>query len=132
MEYSATITVEISYGELFDKISILEIKLVNVSNADQRANIERELTVLTEARDRSFKGGPDIREIEGQLHEINLRLWSIENDLRACERQKNFDRDFIERARLVYKINDERAALKRKINDLLGSKLVEEKIYRDL
>ena len=129
MKNSATVMVEISYGELFDKISILEIKLANVTDDTRRANVMRELTMLTAVRDSVLKTGPDLADINRQLREVNQRLWKIEDDLRALEQEKTFDRHFIELARSVYKTNDARAALKRQINELLGSALIEEKIY---
>ncbi len=126
-----TISVPVSYGEVLDKISILEIKLAHVSRADQRKNIECELRSLAEARAGAFSDGPDIREIYDRLSDVNKRLWSVEDDLRECERKRVFDGVFIDLARSVYKLNDHRAALKRKLNKLLGSPLVEEKLYRD-
>lgn len=126
-----TISVPVSYGELLDKISILEIKLAHASVADQRQNIEAELRALTEARDGGVPDGPDINEIFGLLRDVNQRLWSVEDDLRDCERRRDFDGVFVDLARSVYKLNDHRAGLKRKLNELLGSSLVEEKLYRD-
>lgn len=126
-----TITVEVSYGEMLDKISILEIKLAKVGDAGQRDNIARELAVLSDARDRGLADGPDYRAVYQGLKEINLRLWGIEDDIRDCERRRDFGDEFVALARSVYRTNDRRAALKRELNDLLGSPLVEEKLYRD-
>lgn len=126
-----TITVEVSYGEMLDKISILEIKLAKVGDAGQRDNIARELAVLSDARDRGLADGPDYSAVYQGLKEINLRLWGIEDDIRDCERRRDFGDEFVALARSVYRTNDRRAALKRELNDLLGSPLVEEKLYRD-
>lgn len=126
---SVTVTIDISYGELLDKISILTIKLANARNGNQRANINREFILLTEACDRSIRDEPEVDKICGQLREINLSLWSVEDDLRAHERHQKFDAEFVELARSVYKLNDQRAALKRELNIMLGSPLIEEKLY---
>ncbi|NQU69692.1 MAG: hypothetical protein HQ514_04035 [Rhodospirillales bacterium] len=126
-----TITVEVSYGEMLDKISILEIKLEKVTDAGKRANIARELDILSRARDQGFAGGPDFGAVYKQLKDVNVQLWEIEDDIRDCERRQEFGDEFIALARSVYRINDRRAALKRELNDLLGSPLVEEKLYRE-
>lgn len=126
-----TISVEVSYGEMLDKISILEIKLEKVSNPGQRENISRELGILSEARDQGLSGGLDFSEIYSSLKNVNLRLWQIEDDIRDCERRQDFGPDFVLLARSVYKVNDHRAALKRELNELLGSPLIEEKLYQD-
>ena len=126
-----TITVEVSYGEMLDKISILEIKLEKVTDSGQRENIARELAILSDARDKGLAGGPDFSVIYQGLKDINLQLWGIEDDIRDCERRQDFGAEFVALARSVYRMNDRRAALKRELNDLLGSPLVEEKLYRD-
>ena len=126
-----TITVEVSYGEMLDKISILEIKLEKVSDPGQRENISRELGILSAARDQGLADGPDFSAIYQGLKDVNLQLWQIEDDIRDCERRQDFGDQFIALARSVYRINDRRAALKRELNELLGSPLVEEKLYQD-
>jgi len=126
-----TITVEVSYGEMLDKISILEIKLEKVIDSGQRENIARELAILSDARDKGLAGGSDFSVIYQGLKDINLQLWGIEDDIRDCERRQDFGAEFVALARSVYRMNDRRAALKRELNDLLGSPLVEEKLYRD-
>jgi hypothetical protein len=126
-----TITVEVSYGEMLDKISILEIKLEKVTDSGQRDNIAREFAILSKARDQGLAGGPDFGKLYGDLKDINQQLWEVEDDIRDCERRQDFGDGFVALARSVYKMNDRRAALKRELNDLLGSPLVEEKLYRD-
>ena len=126
-----TITVEVSYGEMLDKISILEIKLEKVSDQAQRANISHELGILSLARDQGFANGPDYSAVYQQLKQVNEQLWKIEDDIRDCEREQDFGDKFVALARSVYRVNDRRAALKRDLNDLLGSPLVEEKLYRE-
>jgi hypothetical protein len=130
-EDDVTITVEVSYGEMLDKISILEIKLEKVTDAGQRENIAREHAILSEARDQGLAGGPDFSAVYQSLKDINLQLWEVEDDIRDCERRQAFGDEFVALARSVYRMNDRRAALKRELNDLLGSPLVEEKLYRD-
>ncbi len=126
-----SVKVDVSYGELLDKISILEIKRTNASAPDQRRNIETELAALFEARDRAIPDGAPIGDLYIRLKEVNGRLWSVEDDLRDCERQGEFSAAFVELARSVYRLNDHRARLKRELNTVLGSELVEEKLYRD-
>ncbi len=126
-----TITVEVSYGEMLDKISILEIKLEKVTDPGQRDNIAREFAILSEARDQGLAGGPDFSTLYGDLKNINLQLWEVEDDIRDCERRRDFGDGFVALARSVYKMNDRRAALKRELDEFLGSPLVEEKLYRD-
>ena len=126
-----TITVEVSYGEMLDKISILEIKLEKVTDAAQRANIAHELDILSRARDQGLSDGADFSAVYQQLKDVNAQLWEIEDDIRDCERRQEFGDEFVALARSVYRRNDHRAALKRELNDLLGSPLVEEKLYRD-
>jgi hypothetical protein len=130
VENIVTITVEVSYGEMLDKISILEIKLEKVTDAGQRDNIARELGILSQARDQGLSDGPDFSELYQGLKDINLQLWEVEDDIRDCERRQEFGDEFVTLARSVYKMNDRRAALKRELNDLLGSPLVEEKLYQ--
>ena len=125
-----TVQVEISYGELIDKMTILEIKLENVADAGKLANIERELEVLRRARAEAIPQSPELAELDRQLKDVNATLWGIEDDIRDCERRKDFGAAFIELARAVYHQNDLRARLKRDINDILGSPLVEEKLYQ--
>lgn len=124
-----SVMIEVSYGELFDKISILEIKSVRVDDPAKLANVNLELAKLRDVR-REIDAREDIDELSIQLHKINNALWLVEDRLRDKERDKQFDADFIELARSVYRLNDERARLKRELNANLGSVIVEEKNYR--
>jgi hypothetical protein len=124
------ILVPISPGELLDKITILRIKLARIQDAGKLANVKLELALLEqtwrEAGGAGYEVGPD----EHALQSVNERLWDIEDLIRDKEARQTFDRDFIELARAVYVCNDERAAIKRRINVQLGSRLVEEKSYK--
>ena len=123
------ILAEISAGELFDKITILEIKKEKISNKEKLVDIEKELNSL---KDTVIKFIPDQSYISkhiNDLKEINLKLWGIEDDKRAAEKKKKFDDKFIELARSVYKLNDERAKIKLSINTALGSNIKEVKSY---
>ncbi|MGH8169179.1 MAG: DUF6165 family protein [Steroidobacteraceae bacterium] len=124
------ILVPISPGELLDKITILRIKTARILDAAKLANVRLELDLLERTwRDSSFTAA-DISREERALQEVNERLWDIEDRIREKEARQTFDRDFIELARAVYHSNDERAAIKRRINQALGSRLVEEKSYK--
>ena len=123
------ISVEIAPGELIDKITILEIKLERISNPEKLENVRKEWLVLTEVRDTTIKISDQLRLLSDELKTINEMLWKIEDDIRDCERNKDFGETFITLARSVYKTNDERAQIKHRINHILGSKLVEEKSY---
>ena len=126
-----SVEVTVPYGELFDKISILEIKQSKVVNADQRINIENELNVLNRVRATIVPDNFKIDDLIEGLTDVNKRLWNIEDQLRDCERRQDFSERFIEFARSVYRLNDRRAELKRELNSRLGSELVEEKIYNE-
>lgn len=126
-----SIEIAVSYGELFDKISILEIKQSKVVKAEQRKNIENELDVLNRVRATAVPAGVEIDDLMAGLTDVNARLWDVEDDLRDCERRQEFDATFVELARSVYRLNDRRAELKRELNTLLGSALVEEKLYNE-
>jgi len=123
--------VEVSPGELIDKITILEIKADRISDQDKLANVHRELRSLTATREKALDTSPELDEFTAELRRINEQLWEIEDDIRDCERKRDFGERFIELARAVYRTNDRRAAAKRSINELLGSELVEEKDYAD-
>jgi hypothetical protein len=123
------IEVPISAGELIDKLAILEIKVEHIVDPKSRANVVRELDALTRVRDRAVLVTPTLNRLAGDLKAVNAELWRIEDELRDCERRGDFGADFIALARAVYRTNDRRAALKREINTLLGSVLIEEKSY---
>src|SRR5688500_2677821 len=123
------IKVPISPGELIDKITILEIKAANISDATKLANVKIELQLLQETWRSSAFASSNIDAEWKQLRDINKKLWDIEDDIRDKERERKFDQEFIELARAVYVTNDERAAVKKQINTKLGSKIVEEKSY---
>ena len=120
---------EISPGELIDKITILEIKLERLVDAAKNANVRTELETLAASRDDAVPASPELDSLTAELKEINGRLWDIEDDIRDCERNKDFGPAFVELARRVYMTNDQRSRVKRQINELLGSRLVEEKSY---
>jgi hypothetical protein len=128
---STEIRVPISPGELIDKITILEIKSERMTDAKKVANVRHELSLLQATWQVSPNSKIDIREEWAALKEINGRLWVIEDEIRDKERDRHFDARFVELARAVYFTNDERAAVKRKINDKLGSKIIEEKSYAE-
>ena len=120
----------ISIGELIDKITILEIKNERISDAGKLRNVRAELASLNAARDAAVPRTPALETLTRELKEVNEALWNIEDEIRVQERQEDFGPRFIELARAVYRQNDRRAALKRRINDLLGSRLIEEKSYQ--
>jgi hypothetical protein len=119
----------ISVGELIDKITILRIKRERIASAPAQANIEHELDRLLEIRSRASLDLPDLAVLEEELFQVNGGLWDVEDELRALERNGNFADRFIELARSVYRLNDRRSALKRRINAVTGSAIVEEKSY---
>jgi hypothetical protein len=117
-------------GDIIDKITILRIKFERIGDAGKRENVRRELEMLERIYIESFPAaGPDADRLADQLHEVNLTLWDVEDELRECERRRDFSDGFISLARSVYATNDRRAALKRDLNVALGSTLVEEKSY---
>jgi hypothetical protein len=126
---TSEIKVPISPGELIDKLTILEIKAANISDAAKLANVNVELELLQETWRASAFASANIDAEWQQLREINKKLWDIEDQIRDKERERKFDPEFIELARAVYFTNDERAAVKKQINTKLGSKIVEEKSY---
>jgi hypothetical protein len=125
-----TIAVEVSFGEVFDKIAILEIKAERLADPGQLRHVREELETLNQAVGKIVAPSRQLGELTAQLKAVNLALWQIEDDIRQCERQQDFGPRFIELARSVYFTNDRRSALKREINHLLGSRLVEEKSYQ--
>jgi hypothetical protein len=122
------IRIPVAVGELFDKITILRIKAARLSDAGQLDNVRRELAEL-EAVAAAVPGSAELDALIGQLQAVNDGLWDVEDGKRAHEREGRFDAAFIALARRVYRENDQRAGLKREINRLTGSTLVEEKSH---
>ena len=125
----AMLKVNVSIGEVIDKISILEIKLEKLASEDSRSNVEKELTLLLDAITGSTYAAATAYGEAQELRVVNSSLWLVEDELREKESEKNFDDQFIELARSVYQLNDRRAELKRVINEKSGSVLIEEKSY---
>jgi len=125
--------IEVSNGEILDKLSILELKLQFMEDESQKANVQKEYdllkTVSTKILFTNDKTFPE--DFYRELSNVNLKLWSIERKIREKEFKDEFDKDFIKLARSVYKINDRRARIKKEINVFTGSTLVEEKYYED-
>ena len=119
---------EVSNGEIADKLTIIEIKLEKIKDEAKLANLKNEYEVVNQALSTIMdKSHP----LYHQLYEINTRLWAIEDHIRDLERAKDFGTDFVETARSVYFINDDRSDVKRKINEITGSNLFEEKSYEE-
>jgi hypothetical protein len=125
------IEVPVSFGELIDKITILEIKSRLIADPDKLANVRNELELLGATWANHVASQTDIDAERTRLLAVNEALWQIEDNIRLKERAQAFDQEFIQLARAVYIRNDERAAVKREINLKLGSQLVEEKSYQD-
>jgi hypothetical protein len=124
------VLVPVSPGELLDKITILRIKVARIQDAAKLANVKLELSLLEQIWKDSGAAAHDVALDERALENVNERLWDIEDRIRDKEAHQTFDREFIELARAVYICNDERAAIKKRINLQLGSRLVEEKSYK--
>jgi hypothetical protein len=124
------ILVPVSPGELLDKITILRIKVARIQDGAKLANVKLELSLLEKTWQESGYPAQQVAVDERALQQINERLWDIEDLIRDKEAKQTFDRDFIELARSVYIANDERAAIKKRINVQLGSRLLEEKSYK--
>ena len=125
------ISVPVSFGELIDKITILEIKSEQIRDAAKLANVRAELDLLNATWTQNPASRTDILAERAELKRINEALWDIEDEIRLKEKAQAFDARFVELARAVYFTNDKRAAVKRAINLKLGSQLVEEKSYQD-
>lgn len=128
---TAEILVPVSFGELLDKISILQIKSERISDEAKLANIRTELSALEKTWMAHPAGVKDIARLRAELKTVNERLWDIEDDIRLQDKAQAFDARFVELARSVYLQNDERARIKKDINLALGSLYVEEKSYKD-
>lgn len=123
------ILVPVSPGELVDKITILRLKSERISDPAKLANVRRELELLTDVAERAIPQDERLTALTGELYETNSDLWDIEDDIRRCEAKKHFGEGFVALARSVYLTNDRRAELKKEINLLLGSNIIEEKSY---
>jgi len=121
----------VSFGELLDKIAILQIKSERMGDEAKLANVRKELSALETTWMAHPAAGHNIVELRAQLKAVNERLWVIEDDIRIKEKAQAFDAEFIKLARSVYFENDERARIKKEINLALGSSYVEEKSYQD-
>ena len=120
----------VSAGELIDKITILRVKALRIADSAKEANVKAELALLEETAARELRPSPELEDLIAQLTQINAALWDIEDGKRDCERRQDFGPKFVELARRVYIDNDRRAAVKRQINLLAGSDIVEEKSYK--
>jgi len=126
-----TVLVEISPGELIDKITILKIKRTKITDTDKRRNVEYEYQLLMDLQKSAIPFDDQINVLQADLQKVNEILWQIEDDIRDHEKRKDFGPSFIALARSVYHQNDRRAATKRQINDRLHSAIIEEKSYTD-
>ena len=123
------ILAEISAGEFFDKLSILEIKLNKIKDLVLLNEVKKEYEILNETKNNNINFSKEIEILYKDLKETNEKLWKIEDELRDCERKKKFDQKFIDLARAIYITNDRRSEIKLEINKKFGSKLVEVKSY---
>ena len=127
----STPLIQISWGELFDKLTILQIKLENIKDKNALKNVKLEYKQLHVIYDSNFLKDTKAKLLITELKKINKKLWNIEDKIRDKERNKIFDDEFIELARNVYITNDQRSRVKRNINKTFGSEIVEEKSYLD-
>ena len=123
------ILVEVSVGELLDKISILEIKQEKIKDSKKLKFINKEHSILKDQLNKNFKFNQKLNKLYEKLKNINVKLWIIEDEKRQCEKDKEFSKKFIELSRNVHFLNDERAKIKLEINNLTGSKIKEIKEY---
>jgi hypothetical protein len=124
-----SLLVPVSWGELLDKITILQIKSERMTDAVKIDNVRRELDLLVSVRDRQAVRPDGLEELVSALRQVNEQLWDVEDAIRLCEKKQDFSARFIDLARAVYMNNDQRAGLKYRINTLLGSQVREEKSY---
>ena len=125
------VLVQVSVGELLDKLVIMELKTLRIPGEQKQRNIREELALLQQSFAELALSVDGLDMLLNNLRQVNSELWDIEDNIRACEKQQRFDHEFIALARSVYLKNDERAALKRSINELCGSRLREEKYYTE-
>ena len=123
------IIIEVSIGELLDKISILEIKLQKIKNPEKLRFIKDEYSILKDQLEKKIRSSGELNELYKSLKEINSKLWVIEDEKRLCEKEKKFDEKFIKLSREVHFLNDDRAKIKLEINNLTNSKIKEIKEY---
>ena len=123
------ILAEISAGELIDKITILEIKKNKISDKEKLANVEKELSSLNQTMKKFIPDEKKITDFKKKLTDVNMKLWDVENAKRSAEKKQDFGNEFINLARSVYKLNDERANIKLSINNALGSNIKEVKSH---
>tara|TARA_B100000989_G_C19255812_1_gene349976 strand:- start:19 stop:408 length:390 start_codon:yes stop_codon:yes gene_type:complete len=123
------IIIEVSIGELLDKISILEIKLQKIKNPEKLRFIKDEYSILKDQLEKKIETSGELNELYKSLKEINSKLWVIEDEKRLCEKEKKFDEKFIKLSREVHFLNDDRAKIKLEINNLTNSKIKEIKEY---
>ena len=124
-----TISIQVSPGELIDKMTILDVKLARMSDPAKLVNVRREHAMIAQTFRENIADSPALAKLISELKATNSALWAIEDDIREHERNGDFGESFVKLARSIYRINDERAAIKRRINVLLGSAIVEEKSY---
>ena len=127
----SNLIIPISPAELIDKITILEIKRQFIKNSTKLKNVNLEYKLLLDVLINNVSGSEELDLLRSQLKEVNMKLWDIEDKIRDLEKNKVFDKKFIELARLVYFTNDKRSEIKKDINKLLNSEIVEEKSYSD-
>ena len=128
---SKKIQSEISAGELLDKISILEIKIQKITDKNNLNEVKKEYEILKHTQKNHVESSDKIEDLFNSIKEVNLTLWNIEDEIRVCEKNKDFGKEFIELARAVYLTNDKRAKIKSKINEIVGSNIKEIKEYAD-
>ncbi len=131
MSDNQIIRVPVAPGELIDKITILQIKSERISDTSKLKNILRELNALTDEQRLHMIETEDSKSLTTKLKSVNERIWDLEDTIRECERQQDFGNLFLQTAKLIYRTNDERAAIKRQISILFGSQIVEEKSYAE-
>ncbi len=125
------VSTPISVGELLDKVTILEIKQEKINDPEKLKNVQHELSLLKSICEQENILSDEVEKQKQALKKVNLRLWAIEDDIRIKEKNREFDDAFIQLARSVYFENDDRAAIKKQINLMTGSQLIEEKSYQD-
>ena len=125
------IEIPVSFGELVDKLTILNIKKDKIEDKEKLKNIDKEYNHLNLIYKKYSENDLNVSNLFKSLYEINLKLWDVEDNLRLNEKQNKFNDDFIDFARSVYKLNDERFILKSELNKLVDSEIVEEKSYED-